>query len=326
MPRDSDEDEVFELHGGEYVKHSDGAELYCKTWLAWPQDPNGRPPRCVVTAFHGLGEHCLRYSVAFTHLAEQGIQVHSYDQRGHGRTLRHNKSESKGYNEGWDRTLTDAREAMLRTRHGDAPHFVLGIGYGGTLALHAAAKYHHEFEFAGAIAVAPMLEVNHDKRMPWIMEKLILGISPLLPRLSLKNRILADDISSDPSVGEEYFSDPFNNTDRVVVGTAADFIRAGRSMLAEAHRRLDMPLLIHVGDRDAIVDTESCKQLYELADAEDKRVVVWEGASHDLLNEPNGLKDVVRDDICSWILERCTHGPRRILQMSATARLIRAKL
>lgn len=269
-------EDLPELLGGEYVRASDGREIYCKTWHAFPQQGGSSRPRAVVTFIHGLGEHCQRYAVPFTKLAESGIQTHAFDLRGHGRTFAKNHDTmTKGWLEGVDRTLEDVHEAILRTRFEEVPHFLMGMSMGGGIALAAAAKY-REYEFAGVIAIAPAIEINANKKMNFFIEKLLLHVvSPLLPRMSINNRILGDDLSRDPQVAEEYFSDALNVTDRIVIGTAAQMINIGRVLMKEGYKRLDMPVLIHVGSGDALIDYTYCQKLFDKLPVEDKKMVVW---------------------------------------------------
>lgn len=320
--------ELPELLGGEYITSSDGKFIYAKTWHAFPQGGGaGTRPKAVVTFFHGLNEHILRYQVPFTKLAESGIQIHGWDYRGHGRTLARNNGMAVGWTEGWKRMLEDAREAILRTQFEDVPHFLLGMSFGGAIALAAAARL-REFEFAGVIALAPMLEINPKKKMPWIAEKLLVNVvSPILPSVSIKNRILGDDLSTDPMVADAYFADPMNVQDRIVIGTVAEMIRTGRYLMKDGYKNLDMPVLMHVGDRDGLVNPSLCSKFYERLIAEDKKLVTWQGAAHELLNEPFGLQEMVLDDIKSWILERSKKdGNRKVIQMSIVARLVKPKL
>jgi alpha-beta hydrolase superfamily lysophospholipase len=96
----------------------------------WKQPPE--KPLAVILAFHGLGDHILRYDHMFTRFAECGILVKGMDYRGHGRTLYRNqpskpKTSLRGYTESFERVFQDM---MLLYREWDEqalPTFVVGL-------------------------------------------------------------------------------------------------------------------------------------------------------------------------------------------------------
>lgn len=104
----------------------DGARLPLRAWR--PE----RPPRAVLLAIHGLGDHGGNFMAdSGPALAAGGVLVYAYDQRGFGWTA------TRGLWPGRETLLADAREAaaLLRARHPGLPFFVLGESLGGAVAL-----------------------------------------------------------------------------------------------------------------------------------------------------------------------------------------------
>ena len=62
------------------VETDDGLSLQVQKW-----NEVNNPARTLII-IHGLGEHQDRYKHVAEHFAEDGFQVYSYDQRGHGKS------------------------------------------------------------------------------------------------------------------------------------------------------------------------------------------------------------------------------------------------
>lgn len=69
----------------------DGAVLYYKCWNAAGET------KAILYFVHGLAEHIRRYDGMFKIFNDNGIRVHAFDHRGHGRTLMMNKAMAKGH-------------------------------------------------------------------------------------------------------------------------------------------------------------------------------------------------------------------------------------
>jgi alpha-beta hydrolase superfamily lysophospholipase len=108
----------------------DGARLPLRAWR-----PDG-PPRFVLLALHGVGDHGGNFlEESGPALAAGGALVYAYDQRGFGWTA------TRGFWAGRATLAADARTAvaLLRARHPGLPFFLLGESLGGAVALLAEA-------------------------------------------------------------------------------------------------------------------------------------------------------------------------------------------
>ena len=70
-----------------------------------------KKPKGIICIIHGLGEHQGRYAHVAKFYSDNGFQVYSYDQRGHG------KSEGKrGHTPGLESNLDDLERIIKTTR------------------------------------------------------------------------------------------------------------------------------------------------------------------------------------------------------------------
>jgi alpha-beta hydrolase superfamily lysophospholipase len=64
-------------------------------------------------------------------------------------------------------------------------------------------------------------------------------------------------------------------------------------------KKYDAPVLLLHGEADKIVPVEFSKRLYELLPVEDKKLITYPDAYHEILNDLDQEK--VRKDIISWL-------------------------
>jgi alpha-beta hydrolase superfamily lysophospholipase len=97
---------------------SDGLKLFAQSWST------EKKPKALVVIVHGLGEHSGRYAHVAKVLNENGIQVFSFDQRGHG------KSEGpRGHTPSGEQLMYDVVKAInvaKETFEPDLPVFLYG--------------------------------------------------------------------------------------------------------------------------------------------------------------------------------------------------------
>ena len=111
----------------DHVVSFDGAVLPLQTWA--PEDE----PWAVMVAVHGMSEYADAFYLIGPWLAERGVAVYAYDQRGFGRT------EQLGV---WGGELfaQDARTVadLVRARHPNATLAILGESMGAATVMQAA--------------------------------------------------------------------------------------------------------------------------------------------------------------------------------------------
>lgn len=109
----------------------DEVPVYTETWTPESIKAN-------VVFVHGLGEHIGRYEHVFSKLCESGIRVHSWDQRGFGKSNL-NKVWPSAHIGDRKTVLEDVAEAIDRAHIEGIPLYLYGHSMGGLIVLDFAS-------------------------------------------------------------------------------------------------------------------------------------------------------------------------------------------
>jgi alpha-beta hydrolase superfamily lysophospholipase len=263
---------------------ADGTRIFTQRWC-----PDS--PRAAVALVHGYAEHSGRYAHVAGYLNAHDIAVHTYDQRGFGRS-----EGRRALVTSFDQLLDDLQrflDRMRRKLHDDMPLFLFGHSMGGALcALYAIERSQ---AFHGLLLSSPAVEVDDDIA-PFLrkMASVIGRIFPTLPTIQTPD----DAISRDPAVVAAAQADPLNYNGRVLAQTGAEFIRAAERI--QTHMAaIALPLLVFHGTADKLTSPHASQMLYEQARSPDKTLNLYDGLYHETLNEPE--KEQVLADIVTWL-------------------------
>ena len=140
----------------EYVRASDGADLFVRHWL-----PSGQA-RQVVLALHGLGQHSGYHRRFGERMAESGIAYFAFDIRGNGLTR-----TPHGDVPSVERLYADVEDVVqfLRRRHPATPLYVLGHSMGAAMAATWAAE--RKPEINGLLIISPAMTATA-AAVPWL--------------------------------------------------------------------------------------------------------------------------------------------------------------
>ncbi|KAL7750554.1 hypothetical protein RI367_003895 [Sorochytrium milnesiophthora] len=298
---------------GHWVTLRDGCHVYAKVW----ETPTA-PPMATLAFVHGVGEHIHRYEHVFERLAQAGIEVHSYDQRGFGRTYKHSATTSpnsppaathklqnaKGHNHGWDCVLEDVRECVERAKKDNIPVFVYGHSMGGLVSLDFGRVWGTKCGLAGVISTSPAIG-THPKSTPGALKYYAgLVLSQVAPTALISTELDAGNLSHCAKVIETYKADEHNHGD-VSLLTGRDLLQLGKRYRKDdyamgAQWPASLPLLMLHGDQDELCWVDCSKGFYKRVPAKDKTLKIYKGYFHELHNEPD-IKDEVIQDIIDWI-------------------------
>ncbi len=266
---------------------TDGLTLFAQGWQA------AQAARSIVAVVHGYAEHSGRYAGLAAHLVGHGHAVHTYDQRGHGRS-----DGRRAYVHAFDRYLDDLDLflASLQARFPEMPLFLFGHSMGGAVA----ALYCLERDAAvqGLLLSSPALKISQGvapilQRLAAVVGRLL----PWLPTVRLDRRLL----SRDPDVVAQAEQDPLNFHGRMPARSGAELLRAtkriGRQMEA-----LTVPLLLLHGADDGLTDPAGSADLYRRAASPDKTFHRYDGLYHETFNEPERAQ--VLAALTGWLNER----------------------
>lgn len=279
--------------------------------MAQPDDSTKTVAKLVF--IHGFSDHIHNsYHLGFfPSLAEAGIAVYAFDQRGWGRSVR--TASDKGLTGPTTRVLSDIAKFIttvgLPAEPRTAPLFVMGHSMGGGEVLALASTPEHEDAVVrhvrGWMLEAPFVAFDPRERPSWL--KVFAGrlAGRIAPHRQLVNRIPLEQLSRDPEVVRRVGQDPLCHDTATLEGAAGMLDRcadltAGRYRLSPLVRSL----WFGHGDRDvatSYADSKAwCERQTQVADRTFK---TYEGWLHQLHAEV-GKEEFFRD-VREWILQRC---------------------
>ncbi len=231
----------------------------------------GEPKLGWVVLVHGLGEHSGRYGKLISMLNDAGFAVYTFDWPGHGRS-------------GGKRGHTNVEEAMeiidgIIDEIGEKP-FLFGHSLGGLTVIRYAET--RPGRIRGVVASSPALIKS--PKTPGFMVVLAKILGRIAPGITMSNGLKPELLSRNPAAVEEYINDPLVH-DRISAAL-------GRSIfenMERAHReagRIAVPVLILVGTGDLITPPEGARRLFEKLKVEDKTLKEFEGAYHEIFEDP----------------------------------------
>ena len=181
-----------------------------------------------------------------------------------------------------------AREAPGRSRS-CWPHSM-----GATVGLHYACD--HQDELSGLILSGALASVEQAPPIRYIVR----AVAKVAPGVGVF-KVDPETVSRDPEVVRDYDADPLNFHGSFPAVTVAALQKVGEGF-PERFPGLTLPLLILHGGDDRLTPPGGSRLVDELASSEDKRLHIYDGLRHEILNEPE--QDQVLDEIVAWLAER----------------------
>jgi len=230
---------------------TDGLKLHGHCWQSATAQVRG-----IICLVHGYAEHLMRYQHVVHFLVQQGFAVYGMDLRGHG----HSQGR-RAHGKSMERMLNDVELLLMRARadHNDAPMFLMGHSWGGSIVLNFIVKRGNK-ELHGAIVSAPWLQLFTPPSPT--ERKLARVVSKIWPALKVPNRIQAQMLSKVPEVVQAFGQDPLVQS-KATIGTVLFTQAAGQFVLQNAHK-IKLPVLLYHGQADTLIDPAPSQQLAEL--------------------------------------------------------------
>lgn len=275
----------------------DGARLPLTRWL--PE----QTPRAAVVALHGFNDHSGAFDDLGAALADTGVAVYAYDQRGFG------GAPGRGLWPGSGTMAGDFIEVarLVRAAHPGIPVYALGESMGGAVIMTAMAAMTERAPgaepppIAGAILSAPA--VWGRRTMPGWQSGTLDALAHLIPMIRLRPQGLNFKPSDNIEMLRALGRDP-----RFIRETRIDAIHGLVDLMDEALESapaLDLPLLVLYGERDEIVPrAPTCLMLSRLPvtpGGRRWRVALYPDGYHMLFRDLAG--DLVTRDIAAWLLD-----------------------
>lgn len=304
--------------------------------------PSGGRPRAVALFLHGLGEHARRFAHVFARLAASGVAVLSYDLVAHGESDCDAPADLRGHGERFEHFVDDSNALLSLTKLGllapqlpaesdqdpFPPLVLMGISFGGLVAMHTALSGCHAVHAAVLASPAVAVELTPTLRLQQLASKPLVW---LLPRARLVPGVNHAALTRDPEFLRDYLDDPLNVTDNLTT-TMATQILAGMQRMQRDPRVRDpnsdfcrVPLLIVQGTSDHVTSVPELERFFnDVLASRDKTLERFEGLFHCIFNEPE--KEQVLDVIVKWLDERLTRRETAVgVQWTADGQLLADK-
>ncbi len=267
-----------------------GANIFYRCWAT-------AEPRAVLLLAHGLAEHSGRYGDFASYLADAGIATYALDFPGHGRSdgKRGHIRDFQEYTDTFGALLSLAREA-----HPDIPFVLFGHSMGGLIA--ADFLLQHQSEFVAAVLTGAAIQSPQQPSSIVLFINRV--IASVMPRLGVL-RLDASGISRDPQVISDYENDPLVYRGKATAGLVTALFSAMKRVVENA-TSIRLPMLIMHGSVDSLTAVEGSKLLHDSISSEDKKIVIYDGLYHEILNEPE--RKNVMADILAWLEARLVAG------------------
>ncbi len=263
---------------------SDGIRLYRQSWV-----PEGAP-YAVIALVHGVGEHSGRYSRIVGPLADAGIAVCSYDQRGHGRS-----PGPRVHINHWSEYREDLRAflGVIAAEHPGVPVVIYGHSMGSLVVLDYLLAYPDGF--AGSVISGVALEPAGVGSPTQI--QLARLLTSVLPRMTVDLGVKGEQLTHDLGALNEFSADP------LVTGRAT--VRWGTESLDTVARikagmdGIDLPMLVLHGADDPLNCVTGARHLHSAVAHPDNRLVIYPDTFHEPHNDL--VHEQVVADVTAWV-------------------------
>ncbi len=249
---------------------SDGMPMHAVRWQ--PDDE----PVMVVCLIHGLGEHSGRYQDMVEYYTSCGIEVVSFDLRGHGKS-----GGQRGHSDDFQQIIRDIDRFLYKASGIDIgkPHFIYGHSLGGTLTIKYALS--HPGQFKGVILSSPLFKPTFEPPK-W---KLMLGrlVQSFWPTLSLSSAIDPRVLTRDKVLLESRMTDTLMHG-KISAKLGTQMLNEGQRLLEEASL-VNFPLLVMHGDADGLTSHQA-SALFAKRAGPKCTLKIWQGFYHELHHEP----------------------------------------
>lgn len=253
------------MSNAEQITSSDNTHYLHHTFF----EPKNGDVKATLLIVHGMAEHSGRYADFAQFLADNGIAVATYDQLGHGQTIKDSAELGFFGNEHPVQSLLKDVIIMansLKHRYPKVPHFVMGHSMGSFIV--RTVLKHHAQDFTGAILMgtadanpltkllAPLSNVLA-KTAPKKPNTMFADIMNKILNSKLNHRISSSQfawLTEDPAAIEAYEADSLTGFDFTNNGFLALFtlMQSGLHKNWATTIAKDFPMLFVSGENDPI--------------------------------------------------------------------------
>lgn len=245
-------------------------------------------PKATIIIVHGISEHSGRYKELALRFNEEGYDVLTYDHIGHGKS-----SGKRGKLKSFHEMIDILHSIVLKEKsRNNNKIFLLGHSMGGGVVNLYEAKYSN---IDGIISSSAATNTPRELRL-----FKYIGFY-LLRWVKISSKMFDDHLAKDPKVLENNKKDPLMLKFMYLSLLGEMFIK-GVKYLHKNINNFNTPILYIHGTSDNIVDYKFSEYMYNNIKTKDKKLILYEGEYHEMLNDYN--KEKVVSDILNWLNKR----------------------
>ncbi|MCE9532282.1 MAG: lysophospholipase [Planctomycetes bacterium] len=251
--------------------------------------PTTGTPRGRVVFIHGIQSHGGWYPASCAKLAEEGFEVFFLDRRGSGQNM-----AKRGDIPSFRRVLDDFGEFLLSLPKDGLPKFLGAISWGGKFGV--GMQYRFPGLVDGLMLLCPGI---FSKVNPTFFERVRVFVARLVRPSRLFPIPLNDPamFTSSPKWQKFLENDPLAL--RFATARLMFWSRALDIYLRRAWKRVKVPVLLLLAEKDQIIDNAKVRDYVEKFPSIDKTIIEYPGAYHTL--EFEGTEHPFMGGMVSWL-------------------------
>lgn len=245
----------------------------------------------VIIYVHGLGDHSGRYVYPIEFLIDHGIAFYGLDHRGHGKS-----GGRRGHVDRFSQYVDDLKTFIniVKKREGtDKTFFLFGHSMGGLITARLVEEYPQMVR--GLMLSSAALEPNREP--PPLTARMGAFLSRHIPKFTMTNEIDPVFLSHDKTVIKRYIEDKLVHN-KISARLLMEMAHAMETVFEKASEVKIPVLVMHAGD-DHLISLNGSRRLYRELGSEDKKLIVFEGFYHDLVNEVDRIR--VFQEMEAWL-------------------------
>jgi alpha-beta hydrolase superfamily lysophospholipase len=272
-------DEDREPH--ELMTTTDGKTIFLRRW--------GKEGKATFLIFHGITAYSRPYGIMLAdELTRSGFAVYGMDLRGHGLS-----DGRRGDYPGPERLANDLCEAVNFVRARSTNLVVLGHSLGALSAIIAANHCPRGMDGLVLLSAGSRIRTGvYARPKTAALLKTLVGVALLRGKPLIEYRRSGMVGVDDPLFNFRYSARFMTSFYGVGALTVAGMMRSGnlRSPNLIFASKLQVPLLLGVGEGDELFSVEAARDLYDSIPADDKEFVVIPGARHAVFPSGSSLQ------------------------------------
>ncbi len=264
--------------------------------LHYRRYPAAGATKAYVIGLHGIQSHGGWYGYSCGRLSRAGFDVSFLDRRGSGLN-----TQDRGDTPSFRRLLDDIAEFLVWYRTDERPVFLVGISWGGKLAVALPRRYPGMIDGMALLCpgICPRI------RPPFLERCAIAAARLFRPRRLFPIPLSAPELFTATPRWQQFLREDPLSLHRATARFLIESVRLD-GYLRFAARSVRVPVLLMLAEHDRIIDNPRTRRFVARLPSDDKQIIEYRGAHHTLEFEPDPERFV--DDLCRWLEDR-TEGP-----------------